>query len=546
MYNFSENEVMPLVRTKFKQVHDHKTTFNAGLLIPIYRKEILPGDFLKMNLATLLKMTTPNFQTMDVAFCDIHFYFVPRRLIWEHWKQLQGERNVGPHEVQPEYTVPQTSSPEGGWIENTIADYLGIPTKVNNVMVDSAYFRAIALIWNEWYRDQSRQDFTDFYNGDNNETGSNGNNYVTDIIKGGMCPPVCKFHDYFTSSLLQPQAGEPVTLPLGLTAPVYTQGQEIPTSYLNKQPLKWRLTGGTGFQRPEAGKLIGIGDNDGNTSESASNIGTLNGFIQPSNLWASLENATAATVNQLRQAFALQKIFEANNRSGTRYIEILKNRWQVTPSDATLQRPEYLGGKRFPINIEMVVQTSSTNSESPLGQISGYSNTRYDSEYFSRNFEEHGIVLGFAMVRHQRTYQQGLSKIFTRKNMEDFFMPEFQNLGEQPVYNYEIYFSGNSEKDNQAFGYQEYGAEYRFEPNRVSGEFRSNATNSFDNWHYADDYSETPVNGEEWITESKDAIDRTLTVTSATANQFYADFSFEETMVRSIPPHSIPGFIDHH
>ena len=193
----------------------------------------------------------------------------------------------------------------------------------------------------------------------------------------------------------------------------------------------------------------------------------------------------------------------------------------------------------------MVVQTGSTDTESPLGQISGFSNTYNENTYFSKQFEEHGILMGLAVIRHQRTYQQGLSRFFTRKNMEDFYTPEFQNLGEQNLYNYEIFATGTA-KDNETFGYQEYGAEYRSTPNRVSGQFRSNATNSFDNWHYADDYEDTPVNGAEWISENPDAVDRTLTVSSEVANQFYFDFHFEETNVRTMPPHSMPGFIDHH
>lgn len=599
MYNFTENEVMPLIRTKWRSINNHKTTFNAGKLIPIFRKEILPGDFIKMKVNSLIKMTTPNFQTMDQAFCDIHFYFVPRRILWDHWKNFQGERNVGPHETQPEYTIPKTSAPSNsyavakvnsstsgtyytrsgtgteldpyvytsvtlpgsyvagttyyykyqGWGENTIADYLGIPTKVGNISVDSAYFRAIVMIWNENYRDQNRQDFTDFYTGDNNETGSNGDNYVTDAIKGGACLPVCKFHDYFTSTLLQPQSGDPVTLPLGISAPVYAEKGTMGIPFYTSEgtgPIQITINGNT---NPSSYGNIRIWNGD-QTNQATTNNGlrlaTRTEQIS-SGITADLTNATAATVNQLRMAFQLQKIFEANNRSGTRWPEILRNRWQVTPSDASLQIPQWLGGKRFPLNIQMVVQTSSTDSASPLGQVSGFSNTKYDDEYFSQNFEEHGILLGFAMIRHQRTYQQGLSKMFTRTNMEDFFMPEFQNIGEQPVYNYEIFAKGDGNTtDNKVFGYQEYGAEYKFDPNRVSGQFRSNAVNSFDNWHYADDYSDTPVNGEEWIAENKEAIDRTLTVTSEVTNQFYADFSFEQTQVRSMPPHSIPGFIDHH
>lgn len=202
MYNFTENEVLKTVRTKWRQPHTVKTTGNTGDLMPIYAKEILPNDFIEMDLSSLVKMTTPNFQTMDQAFLDVHAYFVPRRLLWEHWKEFQGEKSVGPHEVQPEYTIPTTSAPSGGWTENTIADYLGIPTKVSGINVDSAYFRAYCLIWNEWYRDQNRQDFTDFSKGDENTSGSNGNNYVTDAIKGGKCLKAAKIHDYFTSTLL--------------------------------------------------------------------------------------------------------------------------------------------------------------------------------------------------------------------------------------------------------------------------------------------------------------------------------------------------------
>lgn len=543
MYDFSQNTIMTNVRTKFNMPHNHKTTGNTGDLIPIYRKEVLPGDYIKMDVRSLIKMTTPNFQTMDVAFADIAFYFVPRRLLWEHWKNFQGERQAGPRGVEPEYTIPRTYAPEGGWDENTIADYLGAPTKVDGAYIDSAYLRTYCLIWNEWYRDQNRQDFTDFSKGDENTVGTNGNNYVTDPIGGGKCLKVAKIHDYFTSTLLTPAGREQVLLPLGTTASVITSSNNIDVTGM--EPLKFANV--TDNSVLTSGHLAGIGQNGQlNYRINAGSTGDFGGYVAPNNLVADLSTATLATVNQLRLAFQLQKIYEANNRSGSRYVEILKNRWNVTPSDARLQRPEYLGGKRVPLNIEMVVQTSSTDSESPLGQISGFSNTLDVSPYFSKGFEEHGIIMGFVYVRHQRTYQQGLPKIFTRQNMEDFYMPEFQNIGEVPVYNSEIYFSGDEEKDNAVFGYQEYAAEYRYEPNRVSGQFRSNATNSFDNWHYADDYEDTPVNGEDWIVENGKAIDRTLTVTSERVNQFYFDFYFDEVDIRTMPPHSIPGFIDHH
>lgn len=535
MYNFAENQVMKNIRTKFKCPHNLKTTGNTGDLIPIYTKEILPGDIINMKeVRSLTKMTTPTFQTMDIAFEDIAFYFVPNRLLWDHWKAFQGEKTVGPHETEPQYTVPQVTAPDGGWGENTIADYLGFPTKVPGIKVNALYGRAYALIWNEWYRDQNRQDFTDFTTDDANIKGSNGSNYVTDPIKYGKCLKVAKIHDYFTSTLLQPQAGDPVTLPIGDYAPIIgSNPTKVPTGgYAVQEDL---INQQLGIFKPGSGGGGAFNTETGKTLQSSNVIG----------LKADLSQATAVTVNQLRQAFQLQKVLEANARSGTRYIEILKNRWNVTPSDATLQRPEYLGGARIPLNIEMVVQTSSTNEESPLGQIAGFSNTFDRRPYFNRYFEEHGIIMGFVYVRHQRTYQQGLHRMFTRKNMEDYYMPEFQNLGEQAVYNHEIYAQGN-DQDNEVFGYQEYGADYRFETNRVTGQFRSNATNSFDNWHYADDYGSLPVNGEDWIVENGTAIDRTLTVDSSKANQFYFDFYFDEEATRFMPPHSIPGFIDHH
>lgn len=544
MYNFNEIQIESNIRTKFMDIWNHKTTGNTGDIIPIYTKEILPGDYIKLNVKALAKMTTPIYQTMDQIFLDLQFYFIPRRLVWKHWKEFQGEKSVGPHETQPEYTIPQTTAPTGGWTENTIADYMGIPTKVNNLSVDSAYFRSYVLVFNEWFRDQNRQDFSDFTDGDETTPGSNGNDYVTDAIGGGKCLKAAKLHDYFTSTLLTPTGQQQVLLPLGTSAPVQGNGMTLGlTNGTNNYGAAWTTTNAltaytTIYGQPVTGTPTGSGVGT-NSKIAVTQDGSKSGLI------ANLSEATAATVNQLRLAFQLQKIFEANNRSGSRYIETLKNRWNVTPSDATLQRPEYLGGKRIPIHIDMVVQTSSTNQESPLGQVAGFSNTFDENEYFSKGFEEHGILLGLAIVRHQRTYQQGLSKFFTRKNMEDFYMPEFQNIGEQNVYNYEIFATGTN-KDQETFGYQEYGAEYRSTPNRVSGEFRSNATNSFDVWHYADDYETTPVNNDEWIVENGKAVDRTLTIPSTTANQFYFDFAFEEENIRTMPPHSIPGFIDHH
>lgn len=579
---FTENYTQELPRTKFHCPHNLKTTGNTGELIPIYAKEILPHDFVSLDVRSLIKMTTPSFQTMDNIFCDIFFFFVPRRLTWCNWKKFQGEKTGNPREEQPEYTIPTTAAPTEtryliaknvtntssgtfyikneneyiektlpadyesgktyyravkGWAQGTIADHLGIRTNTANIpKIDSAYFRGIVMIWNEWFRDEQRQQEADFTDDDVNVVGSNGSNYIKDALLGGRCLPVNKIHDYFTSTLLSAQDGNPISLPLGTSANVNI----LPNSYMNfidQDQKNITLTTGS---RPESNGYgtIGYWTNDTTTKEHRT-ITYTSGLKGE----ADLSTATAATIAQLRMAFALQRIAENNQRSGTRYSEILANRWGVTPPDASLQRPEYLGGKRIPINIDMVVQTSSTNSTSPLGQISGFSNTFDEQQVFSKGFEEHGILFGFACIRHQRSYQQGVHRKFTRQDPEDFYTPEFANLGEQPIYNYEIYASGNAEKDNECFGYQEYGAEYRFEQNQITGQFRSDAENSLDNWHYADDYATTPVNSDEWIKENPDAVDRCLTIPHTEMDQFQFDFYFDETDVRCIPAHSIPGMM---
>lgn len=574
---FTENYAQELPRTKFHCPHNLKTTGNTGELIPIYAKEILPHDFISLDVRSLIKMTTPSFQTMDNIFCDIFFFFVPRRLTWCNWKKFQGEKTGNPREEQPEYTIPTTSAPTEtryliaknvtkttsgtfyikngseytektlptdyesgktyyravqGWAQGTIADHLGIRTNTANIpKIDSAYFRGIVMIWNEWFRDEQRQQEADFTDDDVNVIGSNGNNYIKDALLGGKCLPVNKIHDYFTSTLLSAQDGNPISLPLGTTAPVYDAGGLNP---FKMHPYKWDGS------KNNSSTVVTIGANDYYNSNIS--IGNQTEIIYNS-LGVDLTQATAATIAQLRMAFALQRIAENNQRSGTRYSEILANRWGVTPPDASLQRPEYLGGKRIPINIDMVVQTSSTDSTSPLGQISGFSNTFDEEQIFSKGFEEHGILFGFACIRHNRSYQQGVHRKFTRQDPEDFYTPEFANLGEQPIYNYEIYASGNTTKDNECFGYQEYGAEYRFEQNQITGQFRSDAENSLDNWHYADDYATTPVNSDEWIKENPDAVDRCLTIPHTEMDQFQFDFYFDETDVRCIPAHSIPGMM---
>lgn len=546
--SFNDVRTLDEVRTRFRIPHSVKTTGNTGRLIPFFAKEILPKDDITMYMKSLVKMTTPITQTMDNIFLDVFWFFIPRRQVWEHWKNFMGEKTTTAYEEEPEYTIPVTKAPSGGWTEDTIADYLGMATKVGGTAeMDSAYLRAYVHIVNEWFRDQQRQPLANFRIDDANETGSNGDNYVTDLIKGGMPFRAAKIHDYFTSSLLTPTGRESVLLPLGDYANVIGNGKTL--GFSNNMGLLTGNVDGVDGVVQMRGNAFGTNINtnvgyDGTKPNGGYSIG-ITTDPEKSGLVADLSTAVAATVNQLRKAFQLQKIFERNNIAGHRYMEQLKNRWNVVPDDLTLQRPEYLGGKRIPLNIDLIVQTGATNEVTPLGNMGGFSTTQDEELYFSKGFKEHGILMGLCVVRHNRTYQQGIPKKFSRKNMEDFYTPEFQNLGEVGIKNKEIFAQGTV-ADEEIFGYQEYGAEYRFEPNVVTGRFRSNATNNFDNWHYADDYEALPVNNAEWIAENEDSVNRTLTVTSDTADQFYFDFYMEETNVRSLPPHSMPGFIDHH
>ena len=364
--------------------------------------------------------------------------------------------------------------------------------------------------------------------GDSDTTGSNGSNYVSDAIAGGMPLPVAKYHDYFTSALPEPQKGPDVLLPLGDTAPVFTSSDETIISAFNANTQKTML--GNLWYENEFMKF----------TEKPN-------FVPGdtySGLDVDLKNATAATISQLRQAFAVQRLYERDARGGTRYTEILKSHFGVSSPDGRLQRSEYLGGKRIPINVTQVVQTSSTDSTSPQGNTAAYSLTGDSSDSFTKSFTEHGYLYAFVCVRNEITYQQGVERMWSRKRRFDFYWPALANISEQAILNKEIYANGTSQ-DDEVFGYQEPWAEYRYKPSRVSGAFRSNYAQSLDSWHYADYYDSLPVLSDSFIRASKNNIDRTLAVQSSSEDQFIADFYFEIKSVRPMPVYSVPGLIDH-
>lgn len=547
--HFSQVPKIDIKRSVFDRSTQHKTTFNAGQLIPILCDEILPSDTFSGKISSVVRMTTPIHPTMDNLYADLYWYQIPIRILWEHWKEFNGENNDTFWTQETEYEVPQIESPDGGWQKGTIADYLGVPTKINfkdEHSISHLPFRAVVKVWNDWFRDQNLQTPAFLDIGDSTTSGSNGTDYVSDAICGGMPLPVAKYHDYFTSALPEPQKGPDVLLPLGTEAPVISDGLGL--SLLGKvngvdtvSTLGMHTSNANLPLRPIAGNNLEIGESAAWATgyDTATAIG-----YGGTGLKTDLSTATAATVSQLRQAFAVQRLYERDARGGTRYTEILKSHFGVSSPDGRLQRSEYLGGSRVPINITQVVQTSSTDSVSPQGNTAAYSLTGDISASFTKSFTEHSILLCFVCVRNENTYQQGLERMWSRKRRFDFYWPALANISEQPVFNKEIYAQGTAE-DDEVFGYQEAWAEYRYKPSRVSGAFRSNYAQTLDSWHYADYYDSLPVLGDDFIRSSKTNIDRTLAVQSELEDQFIGDFYFDLKSVRPMPVFSVPGLIDH-
>lgn len=584
--HFQNTPQIDIKRSKFERSHNHKTSFNVGDIIPLYvDSDILPGDTVQMDMASIVRMATPIYPIMDNLFLDTYWFFVPHRLVWEHWQEFWGE-NDDPWIQETEYEIPQLTAPTNGWEEGTIADYMGVPTKVKNLSISALPFRAYCKCWNDFFRDQNLKQACHIYTDETTRQGTNTGDYVLNAEKGAKPLKAAKFHDYFTSALPSPQKGPAVQIPLGTTAPLSGNLTGTTTSKsVNVGNQTGQLgeisgiTGGPNFWYPEASTSPGsntylplyIGPIDstgtqlymGGTTTSLqspqkfyfTNAGvttqtknvevgnqTLNANI--SNAYVDLSQATAASVNQLRTAFAIQKYYENAGLHGTRYIEYVRSVFGVTSSDARFQRAEYLGGKRTPINIDQVLQTSATDTTSPQGNTAAFSCTIDKASNFTKSFEEHGTLLCLAVIRTEHTYQQGLNRMWTRRKWLDFYNPFFAHLGEQAVLNKEIYAQGNT-TDDEAFGYQEAWAEYRYKPNICSGYMRSNASGSLDVWHFADNYSALPTLGTTWIDEPYENVDRTIAVTSQLTHQFIGDFFFKTFYTRPMPVYSVPGLIDH-
>lgn len=553
---------LDIARSTFRRDHSVKLSFNVGDVIPFYVDEVLPGDTFQVKTSMVARLQTLLTPMMDNLYLDTYFYFVPNRIVWQHWRELMGENTQSAWIPSVEYSVPQVTAPSGGWSIGSIADYMGIPTGVENLSVNALPFRAYALIMNEWFRDENLSDPLNIPVDDATLVGSNGTNYITDVVKGGMPFKAAKFHDYFTSALPAPQKGPDVTIPVANIGnmPVVGNGKAMLFSDgTNFGPLTINRIQGTNFTvNTQKDALLPVGgstDLDSTSSNSLDYQKAL-GALTISQLGGSLENSglvalgtgasVAATINQLRLAFQIQRLYEKDARGGTRYIEILKSHFGVTSPDARLQRPEYLGGNRIPVNINQVVQNSATQADgTPLGDTAAFSVTTDVHGDFIKSFVEHGFVIGIMVARYDHTYQQGLERFWLRRDRLDYYFPVLANVGEQPIFNKEIYAQGNAQ-DNEVFGYQEAWADYRYKPSRVAGEMRSSAPTSLDVWHLADDYEQLPKLSDEWIREDKTNVDRVLAVTSSVSNQMFADFFIQCKATRPMPVYSIPGLIDHH
>lgn len=559
--HFSQLPHADISRSTFDRSHSVKLSFNVGDVIPFYVDEVLPGDTFDVLTSKVVRMPSLVTPIMDNIYLDTYYFFVPNRLVWEHWKEFQGENTKSAWLPDIEYQVPQITSPaETGWAVGTLADYMGIPTGVPGLSVNALPFRAYSLVMNEWFRDENLTDPLVTPIDDSTVSGVNTGNYITDVAKGGLPFKAAKYHDYFTSCLPAPQKGPDVSIPVATLeyadVPVVT-GSSQPNSNFS-DPLKWSELGGP-YTLDGSSAALGWDVVNGKPSLGTSKVVGLSGGssyssqLAPNNLWAktsdlSVSSSVAATINQLRMAFQIQKMYEKDARGGTRYIEILKSHFGVTSPDARLQRPEYLGGNRIPINVNQIVQQSQTTDQSPQGNPVGLSQTSDTHKDFRKSFVEHGFVLGLMVARYDHTYQQGIERFWSRKDRFDYYFPVFANIGEQAVLNKEIFAQGTP-VDDEVFGYQEAWADYRYKPNRTAAYMRSNLaspSDSLDVWHLGDKYTTLPSLSDSWIREDGQTVDRVIAVTSANVHQFFADIYVRCRSTRPMPLYSIPGLIDHH
>jgi len=510
-------------RSSFNIETTHKTAFDGGYLVPVYLTEVLPGDSFKLNMTAFARLATPIFPLMDNLHLDSFFFFVPNRLVWSNWKKFMGEQATPASSIS--YTIPQVVCPANGYAIGSLQDYMGLPTvgqvtATKTVSHSALFARAYNLIWNEWFRDENIQDSVTVDTGDGPDTYSN---YV--LLRRG------KRHDYFTSALPWPQkGGTAVSIPIGTSAPVRLDSNA--TGAANRMSVQSPDNSWKGFATDALGNNV--------YPQGGGSSG------QP-HLFADLSAATAATINQLRQSFQIQKLLERDARGGTRYTEIVRAHFGVVSPDARLQRPEYLGGGSSPINVNPIAQTSGTSASgttTPLGTLAAMGTALANNHGFTQAFTEHGMIIGLVNIRADLSYQQGLRKMWSRLTRYDFYFPAFAMLGEQAVASKEIYCTGDTQ-DDDVFGYQERWAEYRYQPAMITSLFRSTAAGTIDAWHAAQKFTARPTLNSAFIQDTP-PISRIVAVgAGANGQQFLFDSFFQIRAVRPMPLYSVPGLIDH-
>ncbi len=561
MARFSQIPRVNLPRSTFDLSHGLKTTFNEGKLVPVYCAEVVPGDSFNCDVSSFCRLASPlSVPIMDNLYLDFHFFFVPYRLVWDNFVKLMGER-VNPND-SIDYLVPNYTTPPEGVASQSLFDYFNVPIKVGALSFSVLPMRAYWLIWNDWFRDENLQDSAPIETGDVGNVWKAGQNVINEDMTFDGLAPRAKKHDYFTSSQPWPQKGPGVKLPIGTSAPVFGDG--------NAMLVSNTLTGSSGligWGPKNLGHLISTGANGSNVSNiSAKGEIDLNAFgqnvpvglatkeavdsypaLNSTGLYADLSEASAATINMLRQAFMIQSLLELDARGGTRYNEIILAHFGVVSPDARLQRPEFLGGFRQNIVINTVVQQSATDDVTPQGNLAAYGVAAASKHGFTKSFVEHGLIIGLASVRSELTYQQGLPRWMSRRTRYDFYDPIFAHLGEQAILNKEIYAQGNDVRDDsgdvideQVFGYQEHWSELRFEHNKVTGLFRSTADLSLDVFHLAQKFDSLPALNSTFIAENA-PMDRVVAVPDQP--DFLLDVWFNQRAARPMPVYSTPAKI---
>ena len=570
-HRFSDAPAMYMKRTKFDRSHVYKTTFNSGKLIPVFVDEVLPGDTTRMSVNYFARLATPIKPIMDNIYLDWFFFFVPNRLVWEHWQNFCFEQEDP--DDSTDYVIPaiMANDNKNNTYLGSLWDYFGLPLNTSNTIsgISALPFRAVYLIWNEWFRDENLQKSVKIQKGDTNEVLNSARvsdqpswlfKSGTGIFPGYPCPPRGKRHDYFTSALPWTQKGPGVSIGLAGTASIVDPTPD-PGYLLHSNSRQLAVVSATRDEGKSGGYRVATGDGvvtfsrygsnsdsssvggfAGNTSGAVTVSAQVGSAYLGNDSYVDLDTSSIFTINSLRTAFQMQKFYERLARGGSRYTEVLRSFFGVVSPDARLQRPEFLGSFTKMINVNPIAQTSATDDISPQGNLSAYGVTAAKFHGFNKSFVEHGYIIGFVCARADLTYQQGINKMWLRSTVYDFYWTTFAHLGEQAIELREIYAQG-TEADTTVFGYQERYAEYRYKPSQITGKFRSSVTGgNLDMWHLSQFFKNAPTLNEEFIVENP-PIERIIAVPSEP--EFLLDIGFRYTTVRPMPMFGTPGLVDH-